>query len=178
MFSPPRAPVRATTHCLSLLYKEGTTSSFSLSNDGKSTTAVLLSLPFKSIAHHLPLLLCWQRRLGCQPSLLAIATGVNLTATAALVSSSSAEISDATSRSVTTTASTSTHPLLLPRHMTEGYIQLQHPLPSPSASSSSQDSAAGRTPLLPSSTNSKPICCLSLPAIAASIAAKALTGHS
>ncbi|RRT50951.1 hypothetical protein B296_00051413 [Ensete ventricosum] len=97
----------AIAHCLLLLYKEGTASSFSLSNDSKSTTAVLLSLPFRSIGHHLPLLLCWQRHLGCQPlasamtSLLVIATSVNLAATAALVSSSSAEISDATSRSVT-----------------------------------------------------------------------------
>ncbi|RWW36950.1 hypothetical protein BHE74_00057989 [Ensete ventricosum] len=232
----------ATAHCLSLLYKEGTSSSFSLSNDSKSTTAVLLSLPFKSIAHHLPLLLCWQRRLGCQPSLLAIATSVNLAATAALVSSSSAEISDATSRSVTasplppaaivhlllaplspttaltvpdsssvkpqssvdsffkasatdrlflqslshwstpylphlqqTTTSTSAHPLLLPRRMTEGCSQSQHLLPSPSVSSSSQDPTAGQTPLLPSSTNSAPICCSLLPAIAASIATKALS---
>ncbi|RRT60184.1 hypothetical protein B296_00038380 [Ensete ventricosum] len=48
LFSLPRVPVRATAHRLSVLYGEGAISSFSLSNDSKSTTAVLLSLPFRS----------------------------------------------------------------------------------------------------------------------------------
>ncbi|RRT83909.1 hypothetical protein B296_00000075 [Ensete ventricosum] len=63
-FSLPRAPVRVTAHCLSMLYKEGVASSFSLLNDIKSTTAALLSLSFRSIGHHLPLLLCWQQISG------------------------------------------------------------------------------------------------------------------
>ncbi|RWW03361.1 hypothetical protein GW17_00033485 [Ensete ventricosum] len=69
-FSLPRAPVRVTAHCLKMLYREGVASSFSLLNDSKSMIATLLSLSFRSVDHHLPLLLCWQRRLGCQPSLL------------------------------------------------------------------------------------------------------------
>ncbi|RZS04311.1 hypothetical protein BHM03_00034643 [Ensete ventricosum] len=48
MFSLSRVSVQATAHRLSVLCKEGTTSSFSLSNDSKSTTATLLSLPFRS----------------------------------------------------------------------------------------------------------------------------------
>ncbi|RRT37666.1 hypothetical protein B296_00057806 [Ensete ventricosum] len=49
LFSLPRVPIRATTHRLSVLCREGAVSSFSLSNDSKSMTAVLLSLPFRSI---------------------------------------------------------------------------------------------------------------------------------
>ncbi|RRT44204.1 hypothetical protein B296_00021304 [Ensete ventricosum] len=49
LFSLSRVPVRAIAYCLSVLYREGATSSFSLSNDSKSTTVVLLSLPFISI---------------------------------------------------------------------------------------------------------------------------------
>ncbi|RWW41471.1 hypothetical protein BHE74_00053042 [Ensete ventricosum] len=49
LFSLPRVPVRATAHRLSVLCREGVTSSFSLSNDSKSTTTTLLSLPFRSI---------------------------------------------------------------------------------------------------------------------------------
>ncbi|RWW52096.1 hypothetical protein BHE74_00041508 [Ensete ventricosum] len=48
LFSLPRVPVRATAHRLSVLCKEDTTSSFSLSNDSKSMIATLLSLPFRS----------------------------------------------------------------------------------------------------------------------------------
>ncbi|RZS16636.1 hypothetical protein BHM03_00048672, partial [Ensete ventricosum] len=48
LFSLPRVPVRATAHRLSVFCKEGVTSSFSLSNNSKSTTAPLLSLPFRS----------------------------------------------------------------------------------------------------------------------------------
>ncbi|RZR90927.1 hypothetical protein BHM03_00018925, partial [Ensete ventricosum] len=48
LFSLSRVPVRATAHRLSVLCREGVTSSFSLSNDSKSTTTTLLSLPFRS----------------------------------------------------------------------------------------------------------------------------------
>ncbi|RWW77259.1 hypothetical protein BHE74_00014589 [Ensete ventricosum] len=48
LFSLPRVHVRAIAHRLSVLYRGGTTSSFSPSNDSKSTTAALLSLPFRS----------------------------------------------------------------------------------------------------------------------------------
>ncbi|RZR93491.1 hypothetical protein BHM03_00022006 [Ensete ventricosum] len=48
LFSLPRVPVRVIAHRLSALCREGTTSSFSPSNDSKSTTAALLSLPFRS----------------------------------------------------------------------------------------------------------------------------------
>ncbi|RRT35061.1 hypothetical protein B296_00031266 [Ensete ventricosum] len=48
LFSLSRVPIRVIAHRLSVLYREGTTSSFLLSNDSKSTTAALLSLPFRS----------------------------------------------------------------------------------------------------------------------------------
>ncbi|RZS07192.1 hypothetical protein BHM03_00037988 [Ensete ventricosum] len=48
LFSLPRVPVRATAHRLLVLCREGAISSFSLSNDSKSTTITLLSLPFRS----------------------------------------------------------------------------------------------------------------------------------
>ncbi|RRT33695.1 hypothetical protein B296_00058292 [Ensete ventricosum] len=48
LFSLPRVLVRATAHRLSVLYREGTINSFSLSNDNKSTITALLSLPFRS----------------------------------------------------------------------------------------------------------------------------------
>ncbi|RZR74017.1 hypothetical protein BHM03_00031094 [Ensete ventricosum] len=49
LFSLSRVPVRATAHRLLVLYREGITISFSLSNNSKSTTAALLSLPLRSI---------------------------------------------------------------------------------------------------------------------------------
>ncbi|RWW57342.1 hypothetical protein BHE74_00035868 [Ensete ventricosum] len=48
LFSLPRVPVWATAHCLSGLCREGATSSFSLSNNSKSMTTSLFSLPFRS----------------------------------------------------------------------------------------------------------------------------------
>ncbi|RWW78481.1 hypothetical protein BHE74_00013294 [Ensete ventricosum] len=48
LFSLPRVPLRTTAHRLSVLCRESVASSFSLSNDNKSTTASLLSLPFRS----------------------------------------------------------------------------------------------------------------------------------
>ncbi|RWW14744.1 hypothetical protein GW17_00021463 [Ensete ventricosum] len=43
-----RVLVWATAHRLSVFCREGTTNSFSLSNDSKSTTTALFSLPFRS----------------------------------------------------------------------------------------------------------------------------------
>ncbi|RWW73586.1 hypothetical protein BHE74_00018534 [Ensete ventricosum] len=48
LFSIPRVHVRATAHRLSVLCREDATSSFSLSNNNKSTTTALLSLPLRS----------------------------------------------------------------------------------------------------------------------------------